>query len=295
MKSSLSQKQAIIEISLAAIIWGFAFIVIAWALESFTPAWVVGLRFLLASIIFLPWIFFKRRFSIDDFKLAIPTGIFLSLTLILQTWGLRYTSATKSAFITTLYVLFVPLLESLFRKYKTGLFHYFCVFLALLGTYLICGFSSDLRSWNLGDQLTLCCSITAALHILSIDHAIPKIKNNFDYNIYQSFWAGLLAICFALITKEPVLSTGTIHLISVFSILFLTFAATAFAFWLQVRAQSTLSPSVSSILFLLESPCSAFFSFIFFKEILTSSQWVGAIIILISAFASVYFPKNSTR
>jgi drug/metabolite transporter (DMT)-like permease len=64
-------------------------------------------------------------------------ALLLAGTLILQTWGLHYTTATKSGFITTLYVVFVPLLEALHlrRRISTGL--WLCVLGAFVGTLLI--------------------------------------------------------------------------------------------------------------------------------------------------------------
>lgn len=138
----MGKRTAILELTFAAAMWGFGFIGVVWALRDLGPLGVTGWRFFLATvagfalIALIPSL--RRQFNKTEFFLALLPGLFIAGTLVLQTWGLKYTTATKSGFITTLYVLVVPLLDTFFLKRKPPRFHLVYVVFALIGVALIC-------------------------------------------------------------------------------------------------------------------------------------------------------------
>jgi len=221
--------------------------------------------------------------------LSLIPGVFIWLTLFLQTWGLQYTTATNSTFITTLYVVLVPLMHSIFGKEKLGWKHWTCVGLALFGTGLIVQVQ-NVKSLNAGDLLTLLCSIFAAIHILVIGQRAMKTKDDFAFNTFQSFWVAgfsLLLFPFSANWNLTALTTeGWIGLLA------LGFGSSLLAFYFQIRAQKVLSPSVSSLLFLLESPISCVFAYILLRETLNLYQWIGAILILVACAAISFSPAR---
>ena len=282
-----SQLQSILELLFAASLWGFGFIAAIWTLESFQPITSIVARFGLATIVGFAITFMipslRSRISKQDFKNAILPGFFLFSTLWLQTWGLQHTTATKSSFITCLYVLIVPVIEWLFAHKKLPWIHWVSVSMALVGTALMVHL--NLKEWNLGDTLTLGCAIMAALHILSIGWISQKVQSTFHLNIFQTAVAGFFALIAWVISSESIPTSLTSN--ALMGLLLLSCGSTLIAFTLQIRAQKKISASLASLIFLLESPFAMVFAFVLLKEQISFMQLSGAILILASCTLAV--------
>jgi drug/metabolite transporter (DMT)-like permease len=283
-----SSNRAVAELVFAASLWGFGFIALKWGLLSFTPFWLTGLRFSLTFVIAAPLIFLSRRMRLSarylDFQLSIVPGLLLGLTLILQTYGLQYTTVAKSGFITCLYAVFVPLLGWLFLGNPLKARHWFWVFLSLCGAAAICEVQSlDL---NRGDGFTFLCAIVAAIQILEVGRTAHQTHSPLLFTLWQSAWASVPPLLGALV-MDPWPSFSNVHPLSVAGLLFLSLGATLLAFGIQARAQKILDSSIVSLLFLLESPFGAVFGVIFLGELLNLGQLAGGGLILLAALGSV--------
>jgi drug/metabolite transporter (DMT)-like permease len=133
--------------------------------------------------------------------------------------------------------------------------------------------------------------VLAAIHIISIDHFSKKSKDNFTFNVFQSFWTALFALLFAGIDSRWSLMSMNFH--GWIGIVSLGLGSSLIAFYLQVRAQQKLSPSVASILFLLESPFTLFFAYWLLGDRLTGSQLVGAALIIIACTSAILMKTRS--
>jgi drug/metabolite transporter (DMT)-like permease len=281
-----TQRQAIFELIIAGAIWGYGFIATKLVLVSLGPLAMTVVRFTFSCLVIFPFGFlipsFRSKKHFQLFKWSIIPGVLLTGIMIFQTWGLQSTSATKSSFITTLYIVLVPVFEVFILRRRLKYEHVFWVFLALVGTALICDFQAE--KWNLGDGLTFLCALCAALHIIVLSKISPRIDSPMAFNAYQSLVCAVVSgLIFALFPE----SVRPFTSISLFGLLFLSIASTAVAFMLQIRAQQVLSASTASLLFLLESPFAAIFGFVFLTEVLSINQWLGATLILVSAVLSV--------
>lgn len=308
IRHSAAQIRAAFELVGAGTLWGFGFVAAVWALRGMGPLAVTGWRFAIAalvgSLMILAVPSLRKQVSREQFLLAAIPGFLISLTLVFQTWGLRYTTATKCGLITTLYVILVPLGEWLWLKKRPPRIHFFCVLLALVGVYLICIPPNDVTGVangtvtksaeelakelpNFGDFLTFLCAIAATLHILWFGYIQKRIQSAFVFNNFQSLWAGTIPFILALFLEPaPQLSMANNSLVGFLS---LVFGSTMIAFALQVRAQKVISPSLASLLFLLESPFATFFAFLLLGENLQLTQWIGAGAILVAAALSTAF------
>jgi drug/metabolite transporter (DMT)-like permease len=278
----LTKSRAVTELLIAGLFWGFGFVGIVWSLKGLGPAAIVFYRFTIAFTVGILVLVAQRKpLSLlkGELKLALIPGIFLWLTLFLQTCGLKFTTATNSTFITTLYVVIVPLLNSITGKEKLNWLHWLCVAIALGGTALIVQIQ-NLSSLNWGDLLTLLCSIFAAIHILAIDQRIAHTKDDFAFNTFQSFW--MAAFSLVLFPFSDRWNLSALPSEGWIGICALGFGASLISFYLQIRAQKVISPSVVSLLFLLESPISCVFAFWLLGEKMNFMQWMGALLILIS-------------
>ncbi len=269
----------------AGSLWGFGFITTVWALKVFSPSEVLFLRFLIASTVGLCIASLRPQFRCGlraEILRALPAGLLLGGCMWTQTKGLETTTAAKSGFITTLYVILVPLLEALRPGRKLALQHLANAALALVGILLL----TQMHEAKIvsGDLWTLACAVFAAFHILYIDRVSKHLISPFRFNSLQSLFCGL--------TMVPLLlSQAEIHLLSAewlpwAGILFLALASSTVAFTIQLRAQKVLPPATASVLFLLESPFALLFGIIFLKEGFNGVQFLGAILIFTAAWRS---------
>lgn len=277
--------RAVAELIVASGFWGFGFVGSRWALESLDANEITLVRFAVASAVGLPFLFLApaRKVWKDNLKWSFIPAMLLLGTLILQTWGLNYTTATKSGFITTLYVVFVPLTEAAMNKGRMPRALWICVAGALLGTALIVDLGSG--EMNYGDLLTLGCAVLATAQIYWLGLVSPRIKEPFAFNILQACWAALFCLPIVhlgkLKAKFQLSGNWSAHVW--IGLLSLAIGSTVIAFFLQVRAQKRLSPTVSSLLFLLESPFAMIFSIFLLNESFRGMEGIGALIIFVSA------------
>jgi drug/metabolite transporter (DMT)-like permease len=288
----ITPRRAALELTGAGALWGFGFIATVWSLGALEPIWSVVLRYILVALIGIPLLFhpaYRGMRGWDQAKITFWAGNFMSLTMILQTWGLKYTTATKSSFITVTYVLMVPVIERLIFKRKVRPSLFFFALLGLFGTALICEFNPldpAVNRWNWGDLMTLGCALAGAGQIIALGIVSQKIQSSFVVNIYQCLWGFVLPAVLAPFIGGPLTFDGFTVKAAV-GLVYVVVGSTLVAFMLQVRAQRVLNPSLASLLFLLESPFAALFAAVFLSEHLNSLQWLGAFVILLSSFGAI--------
>lgn len=314
------RRRSLLELFVATSIFGLAFVTSIWAMEGIGPIWVTSIRFIFA-IVMLDLLSRARvlgleplKYSWQQLKAVFWPGFFLFGTLTFQTWGLKYTSATKCGFITVLYVLLVPFLERIFFKRKISPFVWLWIGLALVGTALICGaivevaagpgstggsigFAEDfLGAFNIGDGLTLLCAFAAAGHLIVLNHKLQHSEHAalftakpVLFHIYQSVWVIILAAVLGYFvegTGWTVLLTGGFWTAKIWlSVLQLGLMSSGIAFLILVRAQRYVPATTAGLVVLLESPWAMVFSVWLMDEKLTLLQLLGAGLILTASVA----------
>ncbi|HPH03048.1 MAG TPA: DMT family transporter, partial [Spirochaetota bacterium] len=236
---------------LAALLWGSTFVMVQAAIQSGIPvSFFLGARYLLAAIVLLPWVLRVRRAVLRDFLPVLPIGLAILAANLLQTYGLHWTTAANSAFITGLNFVFTPILGWLFWRTRLEPGFGRILVLAFVGFFLLC-WNEGMRL-NPGDVLTLFCAIAVALQILWIDRAHVRGVRVESLAFYQNFWVGVPAMALALVLGElPVNSLmpgggGSVLLESVsvsgfvmipgeawLVLIFTALACSALAFWAQ--------------------------------------------------------------
>lgn len=290
-KLSINRKAATFDLALAGILWGFAFVATVWCFDFLGPSAIITYRFLGAFLVGVLFVRPSWQDLMSTLKASWLIGVFLAATLLLQTYGLTETSATKSAFITILYVVIVPFLSPLVIKHSPiARSHYLWMAVALIGTALMLQLHEV--SINRGDLLTLACAVFAALHIVWMGKAASLTERPFLFNIGQCFWCGIIAL--PLMIFENKYNLEALNLRAWLGLLSLTLGASLIAFYLQVRSQKILTPAVAALLFLLESPFSAFFSVWLLGEKLSGLQLLGGALIFISCYLASLAPSKVT-
>lgn len=270
------QTTADIGLILVTIAWGASFLLTKNTLTELSTYNLLALRFLLAFII-SSVIFFKKMIKMDKktLKYGIILGIILYTVYGLQTAGLNYTSCSKSAFITGLNVILVPLFAAIVIKKIPAKKTLISVVLAFAGLGLMT-LNDNLSTINRGDILTFFCAIIFAYYILLVGKYTVNSKS-VPLAILQLGIVGILSLITSYIFEKPVLPAQNIIW---FNILALSVFCTSIAYIVQNVAQRYTSPTHVALIFTGEPVFAALFAYIFLHEILTFRAMVGAVLIL---------------
>jgi drug/metabolite transporter (DMT)-like permease len=284
----------------ATTIWGFGFIATKWALVAMSPVWLTTIRYAVAFLVMVPFLLFLRQkdhhreLAADSKHLwtyALICSALLSGLMIFQTVGLVHTTATNSAFLTTLYAIFVPMITfALFRTQMS--FHYIlAVGAAAFGSALLCGMDVSMLvdgQWNEGDLYSMLGALFAALHIVGLERLTRKPVNIHMFNALQYMFTAIFVLPFAIIFEPQVIHTNIDSMsMALGGFLFLAIPSTVGAFSLQTFAQKSLPSSTASLLLLLESPFAMFFAYLLLNESVDFSKLTGAVLIICSSLLVV--------
>ncbi|HEX8984412.1 MAG TPA: DMT family transporter, partial [Bryobacteraceae bacterium] len=203
------------------------------------------------------------------------TGAFLFLAYVLQTMGLRYTTPSKSAFLTGLCIVMVPVFAAVFERKKPGLSEALGIAVATVGMGLM-----TLRPGALamepGDLLTVGCAASYAVQILLVGHFVPKYGFQ-GLVLVQLITASLLGLgTFWWIEQPMVRWTPSLWGAIIVTGLF----ATAFAFSAQAWAQQHTTPTRTALILALEPVFAWATSFVVVGELLSLRATIGAALIL---------------
>lgn len=266
----------------ATVIWGWTFVLVKEGASELGPLTFLALRFALALFALL--LLFWGRLRPGLGRRTLRAGLWIGLSLfsgyLFQTWGLLYTTATKSGFITGLSVVLVPLLSALAFKEPVPLRGWLGAGLAALGLGLILFGQEEARGLrlNLGDLLTLLCAFSFALQVISIG----KLVNPENYPVILVIQIGLvflLSLAGALLLEHP-WSGITISSKGWEAILITGLLATALAFFIQNRFQPLSTPTEAAIIFSAEPVFAGLFGYLLLGERLRGFQLLGAAAIL---------------
>lgn len=277
--------RASLELLFASALWGFGFIATRWGMTSFPPLWLNVIRFLIALAVGLPIALLipsACRELLPQFRYALVPGVALALAVGVQTIGLKTTTISKAAFITTLYVVMVPMMRAVWKKKWPSPLHLCCVVLALYGTFLMC----EIRDFHFetGDLWVFACAVFSTIQIFWLEKISFRITSSHAFNCMQSLW-GLLSLSLIAVGTETF--PHEVSSTSLWGVGVLAIASTTLAFFLQVKNQKILSSSTASLIFLMESPFAAAYSFLIFGETLTLTQFVGSLFILLASALAI--------
>jgi drug/metabolite transporter (DMT)-like permease len=267
---------------LITLIWGSNFVVIKNALADISPLLFNAVRMSLAAVV-LAMIFYRQlpRLGAGAVRSGVLVGVFLFVGNELQTTGLKYTTPSKSAFLTGVSVVLVPVLLAVFWKRGINRLTSIGVVLAFAGLYLLtvpasAGAGLNLRSMNHGDLLTLGAAVVFAFHIIFIEHA-TKNHSWQQITVVQVTVTALLMIFTASVAEKVsvVWSPRVLWGIGITG-----FLSLALAFAIQAWAQQFTPATHTALIFTLEPVFAWLTSFLFLRERLGGRSGLGAACIL---------------
>ncbi len=260
-----------------AIIWGSGFVVTKNAVNHITPFYMLTIRFTISFIIMLIVFWNKvKETKLSDVKAGFIIGFFLFMGFATQTYGIKYTTASKQAFITGTNVVMVPFFHWFISKERPDSYEVISAIVCFVGIGIL---SIDKNfKIGLGDSLTLLCAVFFASHIVSIG-VYAKEHDPILLTIYQMLTAVIFSLFSAMI-YEPKMSILTNEII--LPVLYLSVFGTLLAFLIQTVAQKYTSSTRAAIILSLEAVFGSLFSFVFLKEPFSVKFIIGCSAILFS-------------
>ena len=291
---------------LTAMIWGAAFVAQSVSMDYIGPFTFICLRSVIGGLFLIPVIIVldgirkksqnesadvvnsenilhieteeKQRLSWKNKQLiegGIVCGIFLFFANCFQQTGIQYTTVGKAGFITTFYIIIVPLIGLFFKKY-CGILTWIGVVIALAGLYFLC--ITQKLTIQRGDALILCCSVLYAGQILAIDHYNPFV-DGVKMSCIQFLTGGILGAVFMLLFENPSIA---MILSAAGPILYTGIMSTGVGYTLQILGQKGLNPTVAALIMSLESVFSALSGYLFLHQVLTTRELIGCALMFIA-------------
>ncbi|MDY5794803.1 MAG: DMT family transporter [Fusobacterium gastrosuis] len=269
---------------ITAIIWGSAFVAQITGMDVLGPFTFSATRSLIATI-FLGFlvIFLKDEMNTktsDLIKGGLACGIFIFIASSLQQFGLLFTTAGKASFITTLYILIVPILALLIMKNKISLATWIAIILGAIGLYLLAIPTGASFSINKGDFVVFIGAFFWAAHILVIDYFTKKV-NPVKLSFMQFAVMTVLSAIVAILFEKETATISNIML-SWKSIAYAGFFSSGIAYTLQMVGQKYTNPVLASLILSLESVFGALSGYLFLNEILSTKEFLGCVIVFVA-------------
>ncbi len=278
-----------------ALIWGTSFVTQKTGMDFIGPLTFNATKLWLGGITLLPLLAFlsiknKEKQKIekagktgnelaDEKRTLIIGGVACGVALLVastfQQTGIVYTTAGKAGFITSLYIVLVPLFGFFIGK-KIRLILLGSVVLATVGLYLL-SFTAG-SPINIGDVIMLGSAVGYAAHILVIDHFATK-TDAIKMSIIQFFVAGALATPIMFIFEDPQIG----NILDAWFPLFYTGCISAgVAYTLQIIAQKNVEPALASLILSLESVLAVLAGIILIGESISTKETIGCVIMFVA-------------
>ncbi len=287
---------------LVTAIWGATFVMVQDAVTGFPVFAFLALRFALAALALLPFFLRGEAVRSNDFSRfvrrraakaattswlpGVLVGVALFAGYAFQTFGLRETTPAKAGFITGLSVALVPLGQAIFLRRPPRRNSIVGVALATLGLALLT-LQSDLGV-SRGDLLVFACAVAFAAHILLMGRYAPEWPP-LRLAFVQIATVAVLSGAASLLVERPLgWPAGNVW----FAAAFTGLLATAFAFFVQSRAQQATSPTHTALIFAAEPVFAGLFSFLLIGEVLGPRQIAGSALIVAGMVVSEFRTMN---
>ena len=252
-------------------------------MEYLEPFTFNGIRFLLGALSLLPLLWWqqhrktvveKRTASFRVFGIGVIAGLILFLAASLQQIGIVDTTAGKAAFVTSLYIVLVPLSGVLLGQRVEVSLWLGCL-LSLLGLYFLC-IREDF-TLSFGDFLVLVGAVFWTMHILWIDRFASQVQV-LSLAVWQFTTCAILSLLVAVFT-ETITLAGIRGALS--PILYGGIGSVGIAYTLQIVGQKRAEPTQASLILSLETVFAAIGGYFLLHEFLTSWELLGCVLMMI--------------
>lgn len=266
---------------ICALIWGATFVVIKDALADMSVIAYIAVRFGIAAVL-MAMIYWRavRSLTLREVWAGAQIGIFMFAGYMFQITGLRWTTPSKAAFVTGMYVVFVPIVLAIFGRRRISIWIWAGALAALAGLYFLSVPPEGLGKLNRGDPIVFGCAVMFAFHMIFISRNVEKYS--------------VASLSFLQVATTAVLATVLVPIASaagweqprlvwtpyvIFAVLATAIGATVICFSLQTWAQKHTSASRAAILLTLEPVFAAVTSVTLGGERIGARMLLGALLI----------------
>lgn len=291
----MSRIQANLLLTLAAIIWGSAFVVQQVGTGTLGTISFTGARFLLGAFVVLPFALRQfrrvereeRSFERSDWYGLVVTGLVLCTAAVLQQHGILRTTVGNAGFLTALYVPLVPIIGLIALKRRVHWFVWPASVGCFVGTYIMSGTQGlDIK---IGDLWVISSTLFWAVHVLLVGIMASRTRAPLVVATSQFFVCGIAGLAIGFAVEQPALAdfTGALY-----GICYVGIFSVGMAFTLQVVGQRFTPAADAAIILSSETVFAALAGFIFLDERLTALQLLGAGLILANIVAVEIMPMT---
>jgi drug/metabolite transporter (DMT)-like permease len=270
----------------AALFYGVTFPLVHDALADITPfGYLVG-RFAIAALLLAPTTIPALRARGPERRMLVRAGLVAGVILFggyaTQTIGLQHTSPSTSAFLTGLYVIITPVIESMISRQLPRPPVVAGIVIATVGLYLLTG--ADLHLGR-GELFTLACAVLFAAHIVYVG-VYTHVLRPLQFSTLQIGAVALLSVAPA--ARDGV---GSLSVLAVFAVVFTGVACSAVALPLQLWGQQRIPPTRAALILLAEPVFAGVAGYVN-GERLGAGRLVGAAAILAGIAVSEFWPRR---
>lgn len=288
---------------ITAAIWGSAFVAQKSGMDYIGPFTYGGIRMFIGGLVLIPVILLMSKGKVNAENISkdektkqnrlliiggVCCGIVLFAASSLQQFGVSYTTAGKAGFITTLYVVLVPIFSLVIGK-RVRPIMWLCVLMGAAGLYLLCMTDSSFKL-QLGDMLVLLCAFGFTVHIMVVDYFAPRL-DGVKLSCIQFLVSGALGMICMFIFEEP---EPAAILDCWLPILYAGVLSSGVGYTLQVVAQKDAEPTIASLLMSLESVFAVIAGAIILHESMSGRELLGCVVIF-AAVIIAQLPSKEER
>lgn len=263
-------------------IWSSTFIVLKWGIEELSPLLFLALRFTLAVALFaLLFPAAVRRVTKDAFHHGAGLALFFTLGFVLQTVGLQYTTASKSAFITGLMVVFTPLIQYVWERRPPTRANLAGIAVVLTGLWLLTDPLAG-GGLNRGDLLTFFCAVSFACYIVYMD-LVSRRHEPLTLTFAQIAPTALYCWLGVALLETP---RAAPTWVGISAIVYLAVAATIVTGFVMTRYQKETTPTRAVVIYTVEPVWTALMAAALLGERLGPASIIGGGLILAGVLVS---------
>lgn len=273
-----------------ALLWGATFPFMSEAVKVMSPFYLVSLRFLVAGLFILPFIWAKLVLTDKKvLRAGFILGVLNAMVYLLQTMGMRQVDADTTAFLASAGVVFVPFLAPFFKLAKVRAIEVFGSLICLIGLYVLVG--GNLSHFNAGELAILLAAVAWALSVCYIQKITPHIKQPGLLAFYQIVF--LLPFAF-LVTPLDHHFTGFKPIV-ILTVLYTGIFATTIVFLIQMRYQKDTTATHAAIIYSLEPVFASVIAIYVNKQPITENITLGGGAILLSVLVIEILPRLQVK
>jgi drug/metabolite transporter (DMT)-like permease len=279
---------AIFLLIFTTVLWGTSFILTKIITEDIPIFLYIGIRFAIALIGFIPFVFHLKNINKKTILMSFITGLLYFFGVTIQTHGLQTTTAGKAGFITGLSAIIVPFIAWIGFKKVINKRIWIAVALSVVGMAFL--FLEGASGIILGDFIVLLSAFIWAFYIIYNDRYV-KLVNVYSYSIIQI----CVVSCASLLTSVLIQESYDLSLYPLthwYILIYLGIGVMSLTILFQNWSQQYQGPATTAIIFTLEPVFAALFGFLIGSETLSFFAWIGCGLIFCAILITVLKAKN---